>query len=392
MRWRRATDDRPLALGVAFGFALSLGIGTVAVPLVALDAGYDAASIGFLAATAAASQLATRLTLPWLLGRFADRLLISLSALLMLSAFGVLLVSTDLPAFLFAQLCSGASRAIFWTASQTHAIRSGGPPVRRLVDLNLAGNAGTLTGPALAGFLATIGLPVALAGAAIAVAASAAFAPLMASFPPYDRRGSAGAFGLLRREGVDTACWANFVAGTWWSMIQSFVPVVLVTAGFGPAIIGWLVTLSEGAGAVALLALRRASHAAIRPIVRAGAFMEMVALAGIALTPPYLVAYGALLIAGGMAAGAVTSLAPALVTQVSGEHEHGDALALSGTFRSFALLGAPATVGALLSVLTLPISLVGIAVAAASPGVVLAVRARRRDPPGSIPPVARAPA
>jgi cyanate permease len=135
--------DRPIALGVAFGFALSLGIATVTIPLLALGAGYEPAAIGFLVATAAASQLVTRLTLPWLLGRYADRGLIALSATLMVGAFSLLLVSTALPAFLVAQISQGAARAVFWTSSQTHAIRSGGPAVRRLVDLNLAGNAGT---------------------------------------------------------------------------------------------------------------------------------------------------------------------------------------------------------------------------------------------------------
>ena len=198
---------------------------------------------------------------------------------------------------------------------------------------------GTLTGPALAGFLATIGLPVAIAGAAIAVGVAAVGAPSMAAFPPYDRRGGVGAFGLIRRDGVDVACWANFVAGTWWSMISSYIPVVLVGAGLGPAIIGWLVTLSEGAGAGTLLVLRRTSSSRIRAIVRTGAFAEMAVLAGIAVAPPVLAAYAALLIVGGTAAGAVTSLAPALVTMVSRDQEHGDALALSGTFRSIALLG-----------------------------------------------------
>lgn len=387
-------DDRPIALGVAFGFALSLGIGTVAVPLVALDAGYDAAAIGFLAATAALSQLLTRLTLPRLLGRFQDRWLVGLSAVLMLTTFCLLLASTALPVFLTAQLASGAARAVFWTSSQTHAIRSADPrpldgqvQVRRLVDLNLAGNAGTLSGPALAGVLATFGLPVALAGAAIPAALAAIAAPLMAAYPPYDRRQSAGAFRLLRRDGVDVACWANFVAGAWWSMIGSYVPVVLVRAGLAPVVIGWLVTLSESAGAVALLLIRRAAPRRIRPLVRAGAFAEMAALAGIALAgtvlaPQALLAYGVLLVAGGMAAGTVTSLAPALVTLVAGEHEQGDALALSGTFRSFALLGAPATVGALLSFVALPVALVAVAVASAIPGVVLG---RSRPPTGAPP-------
>lgn len=376
-----ARDDRPLALGVAFAFALSIGIAVVAVPLLAIDSGYDAAAIGFIVATSAASQLATRLALPWLLGRFADRTLIGFAAALMVGAFGLLLLSTALPAFLLAQLGQGAARAIFWTSSQTHAIRSGGQPVKRLVDLNLAGNAGTLTGPALAGFLATIGLPVAIAGAAVAVGVAAVGAPLMAAFPPYDRKGGVGAFGLLRRDGVDVACWANFVAGTWWSMISSYIPVVLVGAGLGPAIIGWLVTLSEGAGAATLLVLRRTSTARIRAIVRAGAFVEMAVLAGIAVAPPILAAYAALLIVGGTAAGAVTSLAPALVTMVSGDQEHGDALALSGTFRSIAMLGVPASVGAVLGVVTLPVAMVAVAALSATPGVVLGRRRRRAASP-----------
>ena len=129
--------------------------------------------------------------------------------------------------------------------------------MRRLVDLNLAGNAGTLTGPVLAGLLATFGLPLALACAAAAVSVSAVISPLLARFPPYDRRQSGGTLRLLRREGVDAACWANVVGGVWWSMIGSYVPVILVGAGLGPSIIGLLVTLSEGTGAMVLLVLRR---------------------------------------------------------------------------------------------------------------------------------------
>ncbi len=376
-------NDRPLALGVAFAFALSIGIAVVAIPLLAIDSGYGAAAIGFIVATSAASQLATRLALPWLLGKFADRTLIAFAAVLMLGAFGLLLVSTALPAFLIAQLGQGAARAIFWTSSQTHAIRSGGPPVKRLVDLNLAGNAGTLIGPALAGFLATIGLPVAIAGAAVAVAVAAVGAPLMAAFAPYDRRGGVGAFGLLRRDGVDVACWANFVAGTWWSMISSYIPVVLVGAGLGPASIGWLVTFSEGAGAAALLVLRRTASARIRRIVTAGAFVEMAVLAGIAVAPPIIAAYAVLLIVGGTAAGAVTSLAPALVTMVARDQEHGDALALSGTFRSIAMLGVPASIGAVLGILTVPVAMVAVAALSAAPGFVLGRRRTSALPPAA---------
>jgi hypothetical protein len=369
-------DDRPVALAVAFGFALALGSGTVAIPLLALGAGYDVPAIGLLVAVAAGSQLLMRLALPALLGRFPDRLLVAAAALLMAGSFGLLAISTLLPLFVVAQAGQGASRALFWTASQTHALRSGGSPVRRLVDLNLAGNAGTLSGPVLAGVLATAaGIHAALV--AVIVAASLALVGTwwMAVFPAYDRRASGGALRLLRREGVDMACWANLVGGVWWSMVGSYVPVILVGASLGPALIGLLVTLSEAAGAGMLLVLRRTPVRHVPRIVKAGAFAEMTALAAIALAPPVFGFYAALLIAGGAAAGCVTGLAPALVALAAGDQEQGDALALSGLFRSFALLGAPSIVSAVLVLVALPVAIVGIAAAAALPGAVLALRA-----------------
>lgn len=367
----RARSDRVLALLVAFGFSLALGIATVAVPLVALGSGYDPAGVGLLVAVASGSQLATRLGLPALLGRYPDRWLICLAALLMLGGFALLLVSTALPAFVVAQLAGGAARALFWTSSQTHALRSGGSPVRRLVDLNLAGNAGTLSGPVLAGLLATIGLPIALLGGIASLSLAAIGAPLLRPFPPYDRRASGGALELIRRDGVDVACWANLVGGVWWSMMSSYVPVILVAAGLGPTLVGLMVTLSEGAGFGAMLVLRRIPAWLVRGVVRGGAYVEMAALAAVALAPPLLPAYALLLITGGGAAGCVTSLAPALVALAAGEQEQADGLALSGTFRSVALLGAPATVSALLSAISLPVALVGLAVTAAAPGLVV---------------------
>ena len=204
---------------------MALGVATVAIPLLALGAGYDAATVGFLAATSAASQLGTRFALPWLLGRFPDRSLIVVASLVMCAAFVLLLLSTALVVFAAAQLLQGAARAVFWTSSQTHAIRGEGPAVRGLVDLNVLGNSGTLVGPALGGSLAAIGLPVALGAAAGAAALAAVLALLLRRLPPYDRRRSAGSTRLLRREGVDVACWASVVGGAWWSMMGSFVPV-----------------------------------------------------------------------------------------------------------------------------------------------------------------------
>lgn len=339
--------DRITGLVVVFAFSIGLGVGTVTIPLLALSAGYDAPSVGFLVATAAAMQLGARLAMPWLLGRFTDRSLTAISAAMMLAAFVLLVASTTLVVFVAAQLLQGAARAVFWTSSQAHAIRDQPEPIRRLVDLNVAGNAGTLVGPAVGGLLASIGLTVALvagaAGALVAVLGTA----LLRAFPPFDRRRSAGTRRLLRRSGVDVACWASVVGGLWWSMMGSFVPVLLVGAGVSSVGVGWAITASEGAGMLALLAQRSVSRKRIGLAVRVSAFVASLALIAIALLPPVLPVTLALLVIGGAAAGSTTTLSPAMATLVATRDEQGDALSLTGTFRAAALFASPAAVGAL---------------------------------------------
>jgi MFS family permease len=353
-------SDRPAALGVVFLFSLALGIVTVAVPLLALSAGYDAAAVGFLVATSAGSQLAVRLSLPRLLGRYSDRSLMALAGATMVLGLALLVVSTSLAVFLLAQACQGAARAILWTSSQTHAVRSGGSTVRRLVDLNLAGYLGTLTGPALGGALAAVSLPLALGTAALAAAGSAAGTTLLHRLPPYDRRASIGTASLLRRPDVGVACWANVVGGTWWSMIGSYVPVILVGAGLGPGQIGLLVSGSEGAGMAAILALRRLPPRWLRRTVLGTGLGALAALAAVALVPAMPAAYVVLLLLGGAAGGSTTTLAPALVSIAAAEHEQGDALSMSGAFRAASLLASPATVGVLLGAVALPVAIAGL--------------------------------
>ena len=90
-----------------------------------------------------------------------------------------------------------------------------------------------------------------------------------------------------------------------------------------------------------------------------------------ALVPPMLGVYVALLIAGGAASGTATTLGPALASLAAGSQEQGDALALQGTFRSVALLGAPLTVGALVTTIALAPALVALSGALLVPGLVI---------------------
>ena len=62
------------------------------------------ATVGALVAVAAATQLGVRLTLPLLLGRYADRSLMAVSAIGLACTFALLILSTTLPVFVAAQL------------------------------------------------------------------------------------------------------------------------------------------------------------------------------------------------------------------------------------------------------------------------------------------------
>jgi MFS family permease len=150
---------------------------------------------------------------------------------------------------------------------------------------------------------------------------------------------------------VDLACWASVIGGLWWSMMGSYVPVILVGAGIGSVGIGWAVTASEAAGTVALLAFRNVPRARIRPALQLGGLVASAALIAIAFAPPALVVYFALLIVGGAAGGLITTLSPALATLVAGPEEQGDALSLTGAFRAAALFVSPAAVGVLVGAL-----------------------------------------
>jgi hypothetical protein len=364
-------SDRVTALLTVGLFSHGMGAGIVAVPLIALAAGYEASSVGFLVAVAAASQLTVRLGTPWLLGRFTDRVLSAISAACLVASFSALALSTALPVFVIAQVLQGLGRGVFWTSSQTHAVRDTGRPVQRLVDLNLAGNAGTLSGPLVAGALGAIDLRLALLWAAGSAAAAALGSLALHRLPPFDRRRSSGTLSLLRRPGIAASSWGSVVGGGWWSMLGSFVPVLLVGAGVGTLGVGGLITASEAAGLVALVLLRRLPGERVSLAVAVGGFAACGALVGLALVPPLLPLYVALLLIGGAASGTVTTLAPALAAAEAGPEEQGDALALSGTFRAGALLGAPAIVGAVVTVAPLAVGLFALGSALALVGVVV---------------------
>ncbi|HET7829202.1 MAG TPA: MFS transporter [Candidatus Limnocylindrales bacterium] len=370
-------QDRPRALVAIFTFSFALGIGGLALPLVALAAGYDAVVVGLLTATSAISQFLFRLGLPQLLGKVPDRVLITLSCITIAASYGILMISTLLPVFVVAQLMQGAARALFWTASQTHAARSGGRTVRLLAEVGLVGGIGQLCGPLVTGFIAAISLQLAL-GTGVAVGViGALFAATLSRLEPYARGRHAGdRRRLWLSPGIDAACWSAFVGGGWRALMSSYVPVTLTAAGLAPGLIGTLMACGELSSTFAIALLVRL------PSRRALASLDAAVLAacvGLAIVPlvasqPILVALA--LAASGAGAGPITALSAAVARQfVQPEHE-GDAIALVGTFRAGALLVAPAAVAVVLGSVAVGPALAGAGLLMGVPSLVS--RAARR--------------
>lgn len=345
-----------------------------------LDRGYDATAIGLLISVASTSQLCTRLAIPWMLGRWPDRNLIRLACASTVAGFGLMLTSSELIWFVLAQLMLGAGRATFWTSSQAHAVRSSDAPLRRMVDISAASNAGTLAGPALAGALAMSSPQWAVAGALLCSVVATIGTIGLTYLTPYDRTGSGRATNLIRRNGIALGCWGSLVGGAWWSMTASYLPVLLFGIGIAPAGVGALISGAEAGGLLALLSLRRLSPGRVRVLVWIGSVGALTSLVGTALavgalqTP--LIPVVILILIGGTCNGVITSLGPAAASLASTTNEQGDVLALTGTVRSGALLAAPLGVAAALPLVALPVALTFLGLALLIPGLWAADRVR----------------
>jgi len=368
--------DRPWALAAILAFTLSLGIGPLALPLVALASGYDPVAIGFLTASAAISQFLFRLGLPWLLGRFPDRVLIAAACLLLSACYALLIITTVAPVFVLAQLCQGGGRALFWTASQTHAVRTPGTPVKMLAQVGVVGNLGTMMGPLLTGILAARSLDVALGlGVALGLVGFVLCARLT-QLEPYVRRSRRGETRMWLRPGVDVACWSAFAAGGWRAMANSYVPVVLTNAGMAPTLIGVLLSAADLASTIVIWSMSRLPVERLRTALDVSLVVMAASLAILPFVADHTILAAVALIASGAGAGPLTILGAAVARTLVPPTDEGEALALVGTFRAGAMLVTPAAVAASLALLAVGPALAVAAIAIALPGTVLTLRHR----------------
>ena len=349
-----AGSDRALNAVANVLFSFSLGTLSVVVPLLAVHAGYSPSQVGLLVAVAAVAQIATRLCMGALMRTFADKWFLLGAALLITGSCALMACSDTLLVLALAQLVQGASRALFWTSSQTHAVRTSSSAVAALRDVNLAAGTGALIGPAAAGYLweVSVQLPL-LAGAA---AGALAVCPLLLiiKFPPFKGKESAPGGSekhLWRRPGVDTACWMNAAAGGWKSLLDSYVPVVLSLAGQPAVIIGVLMSTANATVLAGSAVGGWVRGKGIRASLATGVLAAGLGLAAAGLSASWAAAAAAALALSGMGAGILQTVGPAIAAETVHPEERGDALAVTGTFRASALFLAPFGMAGLVTVI-----------------------------------------
>lgn len=355
----------------AFLFSVALGIASVSVPLLAIHAGYDIATVGLLIASSAVAQIVSRLFMGHLMHSIPDKYFVVAAALLLSASCGMLALSAGMGAFVISQLLQGIARAFFWTGSQTHAVRMASSAVNGLTVINLTSGVGSLLGPALAGFLSIVSIEYSLLWGSIVGLLAFAPAALLVKLKPFtSSRDPSGQkpVRIWRRPGVFMGCMMGMTAGSWRGLLNSYVPVVLTQAGHTTAAIGLLVSTANAStlvGSALSPSLRNLGMKVVRPL---SVVCTGLGIALVGMDPGTFWVSALFLGLSGLGAGVLQTIGPALTTEGVHVEERGDAIAIAGTFRAVALFLAPLMVSG--AVLILP---AGIALAAA--GVLMSVPA-----------------
>lgn len=373
--------DRVLGGIAATLFSVTLGLGSVAIPLLAIQVGYSAAQIGLLIAVPAVSQIATRLMMGAMMRKLPDKVFVIVSAVLMALSCALVAISPVLPLFLLSQLLQGVARALFFTGSQTHAVRVSKSAVVALTFLSLASGIGSLVGPVLAGVISDRSIEGALwcgaAVGALAIVPSAMLIrlPVFAAVASIQGREPGR---IWRRPGVDTACWMSLTSGAWRGVLGSYAPVILAQAGQTASVIGVLVSVANGAALLGSALASLARRAGIRFSLVFGVLSAGLGLAALGLLAEFSLAAAVALAISGIGAGILQTVGPAVASEAVRPDEKGEAIASTGTFRAVALFLAPVGAAGLVTVVPTGIALLITGLIIAVPAIVGRHRSSQR--------------
>ncbi|GAB3747560.1 hypothetical protein GCM10027590_66260 [Nocardiopsis nanhaiensis] len=336
---------------LATGFSVATATAGVAVPLLAAQDGLGAPLIGAFVALSGAAQILTRISMPWLLRTLSDRTLLATSVVFTCLSCGLLGFIQNTAAYVSALVLQGAARALFWTSSQTHAVRMSSSPISGVASVGMSAGAGALVGAVLAGAVSDMHSPAAALSVAAGVAAVALVpASMLTRLPPYARRTARRRTSpLWNRAGVRAACWSNVTAGAWRSMLDSFVPLLLVASNYSSFSIGVLVATGNLAVIVGTWAADRLNRWLGPALLPLAVTCTALGIGMLGIVAAWSAPVIALLVLSGAGTGIVQTTSPALASRRVEHEDQGSAIASTGTFRASALLAAPAAMGGMLA-------------------------------------------
>lgn len=348
----------------AGSFSLALGVAFLAVPLLALDVGYDPAQIGLLIAFSAVTQIGARAFMGPMLRKLPDKAFVIGAAALIAVSCLVVVASTTIVAFMLSLGLQGVARAFFWTGSQTHAVRVSRSAVGGMAIVHFSGGIGSLAGPVVAGVLSENSAQLALVAGMVTGVASIVPALFLIGLPPFEPMVKPEPGRIWRRPGVDAACWTSVTAGVWRGLLNSYVPVVLALAAQSATTIGVLIAISNamallGSG-IAPLVRRAGVHASLA----IGVLATGIGTGALGPLAGFTILAGAALAVSGLGAGVLQTIGPAVATELVHPQERGDVIASVGLFRAGALFVTPLGMAGL--VLAIPVGAAFIAVGALS--------------------------
>lgn len=337
-----------LAAIAALAFSLAMGTQSVLLPLLALAAGYSKPDVGILTAISAIAQLFTRILSATAMRRFSDKTLVVLSGIVLAISSTSVALSSFVVVFVIAELIQGIARGLFWSSATTHVLRQEGPTVGLMATINFLSSFGLFAGPTVAGLIAKFSLSTALVVAGAIALTTVIPAVLLSKEPPFEKGAKKIKREIWGKSEVRLGSWAGMTAGSWRGILNSYVPVVLRSVGDSYFLVGVLVSMANGASILGTGLMGLLKRRSPIKVFALGVAMAAIGTGFVGITAKSIFISLVILVAGGVGAGLLQTLGPVIATGGVETHQKGDAVALAGSFRAGALLGAPLLMAALL--------------------------------------------
>lgn len=346
-----------LAASAALVFSLAMGTQSVLLPLLALAVGYSKPDVGILTAMSAVAQLFTRILSASAMRRVSDKTLVILSGLVLAFSAFIVAWSAFVVVFIIAELVQGIARGLFWSSATTHVLRQKGPTVGLMATVNFLSSFGLFAGPTVAGIVAHFSLSIALVVAGTMALITVVPAVLLSKEPPFERGTKHIKREIWAKSEVRLGSWAGLTAGSWRGILNSYVPVVLKSVGESYFVVGVLVSAANGASILGTGLMGLLKNRAPIKVFALGVSFAAIGTGLVGITATNIPISLIILILGGIGAGLLQTLGPVIAAGGVEAHQKGDAVALAGSFRAGALLGAPLLMAALLAPLGITLAM-----------------------------------